>query len=321
MTINVLLRDVTAGDLPIFFEQQLDKDANYMAAFTPKDPTNRDAFMTHWTKILRDEAIAIKTILCNGRVAGHILSHVGFGEPEVSYWLGKEFWGKGIATKALSAFLLQVTIRPLYARVAKDHIASIRVLEKCGFTISGQDKGFSNARGKEVEEFILKMDIELIPCSLNHIKKLIEGAAAFQAAFKLQVVDGYLPFEGALEYTLNEVQTSRIWHPWLPYLFLFRPDQAVVGLGGFKAVPDPKRTVEIGYSVAPSYQGRGLATSAARQLIGIAFASGLVDCVCAHTLAELSASTRVLEKCGMAKVSEVIDPEDGNVWKWEICTI
>jgi RimJ/RimL family protein N-acetyltransferase len=70
--------------------------------------------------------------------------------------------------------------------------------------------------------------------------------------------------------------------------------------------------------MAPSYQGRGFATSAARQLIEIAFASGLVDCVYAHTLAEFNASTRVLQKCGMTRVAETIDPEDGRVWRWEV---
>lgn len=162
------------------------------------------------------------------------------------------------------------------------------------------------------------MEVEIVPCSLEHIEKLIEGAEAFQAAYGLQVIDEYLPFPGALEYTLDLIQAAQIWHPWLPYLFLFRPDQAVVGLGGFKAVPGPDRTVEIGYSVAPRYQGKGVATSAARQLIEVAFASGLVDCVHAHTLAEPNASTRVLEKCGMTKVEELIDPDDGALWRWEI---
>jgi RimJ/RimL family protein N-acetyltransferase len=161
------------------------------------------------------------------------------------------------------------------------------------------------------------MDVEIVPCSVEHIEKLIEGADAFLTAYGFQVVDEYLPFEGVLQYSLNMMKTSQIWHPWLPYLFVFHPDQALVGLGGFKSVPDPQLTVEIGYSVAPSYQGKGFATSAARQLIEIAFTSKLVDCVCAHTLAAPSASTRVLEKCGMTKVSEVIDSEDGKVWRWE----
>ena len=157
MTICIQLCDVTEADLPIFYGQQLDETANIMAAFTRKDPADREGFMTHWAKILADETITIQTILCDEQVAGHILSHAWFGEPEVSYWLGKDFWDKGIATMALLAFLEQVTIRPLYARVAKDNIASIRVLEKCGFTIFSQDKGFANARNQEIEELILQL--------------------------------------------------------------------------------------------------------------------------------------------------------------------
>jgi [ribosomal protein S5]-alanine N-acetyltransferase len=162
------------------------------------------------------------------------------------------------------------------------------------------------------------MDIEIVPCSVEHLERLIEGTEAFLDVYGLQVIDGYMPFQGALEYILNRMKGSQLWHPWLPYLFIFRPDRAVVGLGGFKSVPDPQRTVEIGYSVAPSYQNKGFATSAARQLIEIAFESKLVDRVRAHTLAAPNASTRVLEKCGMSKVSEAVDPDVGSVWKWEI---
>jgi putative PIN family toxin of toxin-antitoxin system len=154
-TGDVLLRDVTQDDLAIFFEQQLDPDANYMAAFTAKEPADRQAFMAHWTRILGDKTITKKTILFDGQVAGHVVSFEQFGTPEVSYWIGREFWGKGIATRALSELLGHVKVRPLYARAAKDNIASLRVLQKCGFTISGEDKGFANARGAKVEEFIL----------------------------------------------------------------------------------------------------------------------------------------------------------------------
>lgn len=160
-TSDVLLRDVTISDLPIFFEQQLDKEANHMAAFTAKDPADRDAFMAHWTRILGDETSTIMTILFGGQVAGHVLSYQDeeFGQPEVSYWLGKNYWGKGVATKALSAFLDHVKVRTLYARAAKDNIASQRVLEKCGFILVGEGKGFANARGEEVEEFILRRSV------------------------------------------------------------------------------------------------------------------------------------------------------------------
>jgi len=154
MTSSVLLRDVIEDDLPIFFEHQLDPDANTMAAFLARD---RDAFMTHWNKILSDDTITKKTILFDGHVAGNIVSFEQSGEPQVGYWIGREYWGKGVATRALSEFLGNVKVRPLYAHVAKHNIASFRVLEKCGFTITGEDKGFANARGLEVEEFILKL--------------------------------------------------------------------------------------------------------------------------------------------------------------------
>lgn len=164
------------------------------------------------------------------------------------------------------------------------------------------------------------MDVEIVPCSLKHLEKLIEGAEAFKKAYGLPVVDGYLPLEfiGVLQHSQSEMQAEQIWHPWLCYLFLLHSERLFVGLGGFKSIPDDSRTVEIGYSVAPTYQNRGVATSAVKQLIEIAITSNAVDCVCAHTLAELSPSTSVLKKCGMTKVSESIDPEDGEVWKWEI---
>jgi RimJ/RimL family protein N-acetyltransferase len=160
LVIDIVLRDVSEDDLPIFFDQQLDATANQMAAFTAKDPADRAAFTTHWTKILSDETMITKTIVLGGRVAGYVASFNRFGNPEVSYWIGREYWGKGVATRALSAFLSHVKARPLYGRAAKDNIASIRVLEKCGFTISGEDKGFSSSRGQEVEELILELSVE-----------------------------------------------------------------------------------------------------------------------------------------------------------------
>jgi RimJ/RimL family protein N-acetyltransferase len=150
--------NVIESDLEVFFEHQLDPEANHMAAFTSKDPTNRDAFMAHWKKILSDDANIIKTILFGDAVVGNILHFELFGDPSIGYWIGKKFWGKGIATQALLAFLKHIAVRPIYARVVNDNIGSIRVLEKCGFKVSGYDKGFSNARNAEVEELIMKLD-------------------------------------------------------------------------------------------------------------------------------------------------------------------
>ena len=158
MSNKLVLRNVVNDDLPIFFEYQLDPEANYMAAFTAKDPTNQEDFMAHWRRILADETTINQTILFNGHVAGSVSSYEEQGKPEVTYWLGKEYWGKGIATSALTEFLTHHNkTRPIYARVAKDNLGSRRVLEKCGFAIVGESRGFANARGQEIEEFLLEL--------------------------------------------------------------------------------------------------------------------------------------------------------------------
>ncbi|HSK89196.1 MAG TPA: GNAT family N-acetyltransferase [Anaerolineales bacterium] len=155
MENNVRLRDVIETDLPIFFEQQLDPEATAMAALPSR---SRETFMAHWTRITVDDSILIRTILFNGSVAGNIVCFDQLGEREVGYWLGKEYWGKGIATRALAEFLKYIDVRPLYAHVARHNVASRRVLEKCGFSISGEDSFFSQALGRNVEEYILTLD-------------------------------------------------------------------------------------------------------------------------------------------------------------------
>lgn len=161
MTNTLFLRDVVEDDLPIFFEYQLDPDANYMAAFTAKDRSNREVFTAHWNKIMADATCIIKTIVCDGQVVGSVSSYEDAGKPEVTYWIGKAYWGKGIATRALSDFLAHGNrARPMYARVAKDNLGSRRVLAKCGFKIIGESKGFANARGEEIEELVLELRSE-----------------------------------------------------------------------------------------------------------------------------------------------------------------
>jgi RimJ/RimL family protein N-acetyltransferase len=154
---TLILRDVEENDIPTFFEQQLDSSANHMAAFTPKDTTDVDAHRARWNRLLGDDTIKKQTIVIDGIVVGHIASFEQSGKREVTYWIGKEHWGKGIATRALAEFLRQEVNRPLYARAAMDNIASLRVLEKCGFVTCGEAKGFSNARGEEVEEYVLML--------------------------------------------------------------------------------------------------------------------------------------------------------------------
>ena len=151
----VTLRAVTTDDLPFFFAYQLDEQSVEMTGFPPR---NKDSFDAHWSKILADENIFIQTVLYEGQVAGSILSFVMEGEREVGYWLGREFWGKGIASEALKQFLFQVTQRPLFGRVAQKNQASKRVLEKCGFHVIGEDKWIPPTGSEEVLEFVLRLE-------------------------------------------------------------------------------------------------------------------------------------------------------------------
>jgi RimJ/RimL family protein N-acetyltransferase len=148
---DIALRDVTEADLPIIFEHQRDPDATQMGQVPPRDEA---AFQAHWTKLLGDESILKKAIVFRGHVAGHVLSFEKAGERQVGYWLGKDYWGKGIATRALAELLLLEKRRPLHARVAKHNRGSIRVLEKCGFAITGEGT-FTGLDGEAVEEFVL----------------------------------------------------------------------------------------------------------------------------------------------------------------------
>jgi RimJ/RimL family protein N-acetyltransferase len=155
---RLLLRELLETDLPIFFQQQLDPEANWLAAFTVKEPADRATFDAHWRRIMADSSIIIRAAVQAETVVGYVLSYEEDGRAEVSYWLGKAHWGKGYATQALAAFLAEANrTRPIYARVAKDNLPSRRVLEKCGFVVIEGSSGFANARGAEVEELLLEL--------------------------------------------------------------------------------------------------------------------------------------------------------------------
>lgn len=149
----VSLRPVTAEDLPIFFTHQRDPEAARLAAFTSRD---REAFMLHWTtRILGNPAAISRTILLGDQVTGNIGA---WNDPEtqkrhLGYWIGREFWGRGIASAAVAQFLQFESTRPLTAQLAKHNLGSIRVLEKTGFTRAGED-AFTLPDGSNVEEFI-----------------------------------------------------------------------------------------------------------------------------------------------------------------------
>jgi RimJ/RimL family protein N-acetyltransferase len=148
---GIHLRPVTASDLPILFEYQREPEANEMAAFPPRD---RDAFMAHWTKILGDESVVAMTVVVDRCVAGNVGCWTQDGQRLVGYWIGKEHWGKGVATQMLSMFLRLVADRPLYAHVARHNVASIRVLEKCGFALCPKTTGALGEPADGIEELV-----------------------------------------------------------------------------------------------------------------------------------------------------------------------
>lgn len=156
MTPEVVLRSVHDSDLPVFFRQLNDPEALRMAAFTPKDPADQDAFDAHWARIRASDNV-LRTVLADGDVVGHAAVYGEPGEREVTYWIDRPAWGRGIATAALRALLAEVVERPLYARAAADNGGSARVLEKCGFAVVGRERGFAEARGAEIEELVLRL--------------------------------------------------------------------------------------------------------------------------------------------------------------------
>ncbi|MEU8791360.1 GNAT family N-acetyltransferase [Streptomyces sp. NPDC048643] len=159
--MQVRLRDVRDSDLPVFFAQTNDPEGCRMAAFTAKDPSDEGMFQDHWARIRQDPAIVMRAVVGDGD-GEEILGHASvFGPPEereVTYRIGREYWGRGVATAALRTLLGIATERPLYARAAADNLASIQVLKKCGFVLSGSGRGFANARGEEIDEVLLTLN-------------------------------------------------------------------------------------------------------------------------------------------------------------------
>ena len=156
---SITIRKVEPSDLETFYVHQLDPEAIRMAAFVGRDPKDKTAFDAHWNKILNSSRITQRTIVAGGQVAGYIGCFPHGEDMEVTYWLGREFWGRGLATQALNRMLHLVVDRPIFARTAADNIGSIRVLQKCGFKIIGKNKGFAKGRGEETEEYILRLDV------------------------------------------------------------------------------------------------------------------------------------------------------------------
>ena len=154
-----LLREVRDTDLDVLFSHWTDPEANRVAAFAPADPSDREAFDERWRRIRESDDSTALVIEVDGKVVGSISSWTNEGEREVTYWIGREHWGRGIATRALAEFLADVErTRPIQASTADDNVGSQRVLEKCGFHRVGVRRAFATSRGEELDEVFFRLD-------------------------------------------------------------------------------------------------------------------------------------------------------------------
>lgn len=146
------------GDIDVFFDHQVDLAAIEMAAVPARE---RDQFTAHWAKIRADDTGVVRTILAGGAVAGNVVSWQHDGQHLLGYWVGRAFWGRGIATAAVTLFLDEVPARPLYAHVAVHNLGSIRVLTKCGFRRDPVQEAAAPAPHDGIAEHIFVLDSRL----------------------------------------------------------------------------------------------------------------------------------------------------------------
>ena len=163
--------------------------------------------------------------------------------------------------------------------------------------------------------------LQLIPCDVIHFEAILHDEQKLAELLQVKLADEWLGFPAAREAmqpSLEHLQKHPEILGWWTYLFVYKPDRTLIGLGGFKGLVTEDGAVELGYEIAPAYRRRGLAAEAARGMINYAFANKQVSRVQAHTLPEKNASTGVLEKVGMEFVEAVQDPQDGEVWRWSL---
>lgn len=155
----VELRALTEEDLPVLFEVQRGRGGQWMAAFVdPAAASDWDAYRRKWLRLLIDDKVVTRVVLAGGDTVGSVGCFGPDGGKEVTYWIREDKWGQGIATAALSAFLAEVAVRPLYGRVAADNAGSVKVLERNGFVPVGEEESYAQARGAVIRERVFRLD-------------------------------------------------------------------------------------------------------------------------------------------------------------------
>lgn len=160
--------------------------------------------------------------------------------------------------------------------------------------------------------------LTLVDGTLELLTAAVAGADALETLLGVSVAEEWAGFPEALPILLESYAKDPAEHTWGSLFFVEPHERTLVGFGGFKGPPSSDAVVEIGYAIAPAFQGRGLATDAVAQMLQRAFAEPSIRAVDAHTLGHTNPSTRVLEKSGFQKIGEAYDPDAGAVWHWRL---
>ncbi|MEO3753358.1 GNAT family N-acetyltransferase [Streptomyces sp. B6B3] len=156
--MKITLREVLDSDVALFWAHISEPTAQRMAAVTRTYHYDRELFDAHWAKVRANSAVTVRTVLADDAVAGHAAVFGPPDEREVTYWIASAYWGRGVASAALRELIALEPARPLHAHAAADNAGSLRVLEKCGFTITGRGRIFAQARGDEIDEVALTLE-------------------------------------------------------------------------------------------------------------------------------------------------------------------
>jgi ribosomal-protein-alanine N-acetyltransferase len=162
------------------------------------------------------------------------------------------------------------------------------------------------------------MRISLVDCDLELLELAVENPVALEQRLGARIASGWDDFAGAMKVSREKLSANPALSGWWTHLLLVDQPPIVAGVCGYTGPPAPEGSVEIAYAVAPSYQGQGLATLAARELTQRAFEDPRVRLVCAHTSPEHNASTRILQKIGMSFAGFANDVDEGPVWRWDL---
>lgn len=273
----VSLRPVQAADLDAFHRHQLDDEARRQAAFVTEAPADRARFDAHWARLLADPGVRVCTVLADGANAGHVSSYRDGARRELTYWIDPTLWGRGIASRAVAAFVAAEPAGVLHARVVQDHVASLKVLQRCGFQVCGQDSGFAAGRGAQVEEFLLQRPPGGAAAGITTTRLRLEPLVLDDAAFVVELLNepGWLQHIGdrgvrsiadAQRYLIAGPMAMQAKHGLGVWRVTRRDDGVAVGVASLlrrELLPG----ADLGYALLARHEGRGYAREAAKALL------------------------------------------------------